>query len=92
MEFMKLHLGANAYAKHDMERMAALVGAFASETERARMIRTDYEDADELVRALRAVALCHNVTPVFEAGTDVPSSYQVRCAVSCVVCFGPGAV
>ena len=68
MVFKKLHLGSAAYTEDTFDEVAAaLAGEHSGEARRPKPGGARRPDqAQWLVRAVEALALCHNVTPVYD--------------------------
>ena len=77
MIFKKLHLGNVAYSDDTFDEIVSLIKAEYAEGRRVTRGKT----GSKVTEAVLALALCHNVTPVYEAAegdTDVPEVDQAQ--------------
>lgn len=69
MIFKKLHLGTAAYSSDTFDEvMVNLRSFFSSKSDKSGKLRKS--TVTRVTEAVKALALCHNVTPVFEEGED----------------------
>jgi len=68
MVFKKLHLGTVAYTDETFDEVATVVAGEWRDGRRADRGAGRPGGAERLADAVLALALCHNVTPVYEAG------------------------